>query len=195
MDPIIAATWADFTQNRNNISIYIGDSVVHKAKDVNTAYKQVNAFLLNSIPYDKPIPKNDEGVAGCAFGSVTEFLPALVISDKQHTMSINPAYYLKKNYDDTNIIEFIPGVLSVNIDDKIKFIQNRSFYNWLNNMQWQPYFYPALSFNESVQPRLRDEIVQAYISGLDPYLNRWQQRNKNSRLQRRRTMGRKTGPA
>lgn len=138
LDPNIAAAWANFAQNRNNTSISVGNPVSHTAKDAIAMYRQVTTFLLNSIPYNKNIPKTDENVGIC--GNSTGLPPVLVISDKQHTMTIHPAYYLKKEYDGSYSIQFIPGVLLVNIDDKTKYIQNQSFFNWLIKMQWQPYF-------------------------------------------------------
>jgi len=120
-------------------------------------YRQVNTFLLKSIPYNKAIPKNDVAICGNNAG----LPPGMVITDKQHTMSINPAYYLKINNDGSYSIQFVPGVLSVNIDDHVKFIQNQAFYDWLNNMDWQPYFNLDIGSSESVRAYSQPEVIQA----------------------------------
>ena len=143
LDPIITEALAGFNQNRSDISIFISGPAISKAeaKDTNEMYKQVNAFLLNSVAYHKAVPLSDDGVRICGNDACLPHI--LRISDKQHTMYIMPVYYLKNNKDDSFSIQFISGVLAVSIDDidkNIKYIQNQSFFDWLKNMQWQPYF-------------------------------------------------------
>ena len=174
IDKLFSAVWQDMRQN--DISIAIFDETRYKAKDTNAMYNLVDTFLFNSMPYIEVIPKSDLDGDVILNGHNTDIPPVLMISDKQHnTITITPAYYLKKDeniidyielksihafsrddffiqsdgfiqpktyYSGTHIIQFIPCVLMVRINNNydIKFIQNQMFYDWLNNRQWQSFF-------------------------------------------------------
>jgi len=164
IDPIISAIWADMGQRQSDISISIFYETMYKAENTNTMYNLVNTLLLNSMPYNREILKPDDSVVICGppvlmisdkqhtifikpvyyltkDGNVND-LPEAIHAYLRSDGFIQSDDFIRPKTDfDVYKIKFISGVLMVNLDDSnVRYIQNQTFYNWLNDKQWQSFF-------------------------------------------------------
>lgn len=139
---IISSTiWSDLSEGKSNISAMYGlPGILVTANDGNETLKQIGEFLKNSIPYTKLVPKSGSKPYAQYAGYLGP--PVFTISNKNHKIIINPAWYVETPGNGQFKVQHISGVLEVNIDGQIKYIYSQTFYDWMyNTEEWLPSFH------------------------------------------------------
>lgn len=130
----------DFANQQGKIVMKSGlPGILSSPKDTNATYKQINAFLAKSAVYTKAVHKNN---ITHPFKESAGYMgpPVLTISDKEHKIIINPAWYIDTPDAGRFVVHQILNILEVNIDGKTLYLQSPSFYHWMYNKDWQVSF-------------------------------------------------------
>jgi hypothetical protein len=132
--------WKDLVEGKSDIGVMYGcPGILLTANDENTMLKQIGTFLEHSIPYTKSVPKSGDKPYDENAGYMGP--PVLTISNKNHKIIINPAWYVETPGDGQFKVQDISGVIEVNIDGQITYVQSQTFYDWMYNGKLLPSFH------------------------------------------------------
>jgi hypothetical protein len=139
-DIVNSSIWKSLGNAQSKIVMMSGlPGILNSPKDTNATYEQINSLLAQSVVYTKAVPKDN---ITHPFTESAGYLgpPVLTISDKQHKIVINPAWYIDTPDAGRFAVHQVPNILEVSIDGKILYLQSSSFYNWMYNKEWQSSF-------------------------------------------------------
>lgn len=132
--------WQDLGKGQSDISIMYGfPGIFGAAKNANSTYEQIGAFLANSKPYTKSVPKSGTK----PYIEFAGYLgpPVITITNKLHKVIINPAWYVETPGGGKFKVKHVSDVLEVNVDGHSTFIRSQAFYDWMYNKKWQSSFH------------------------------------------------------
>lgn len=146
-DIVNSSVWKSFGDKSEIVMMSGYPGILDSPKDSDATYKQINSFLSQSVVYTKAVPKDN---ITHPFTQFAGYLgpPQLTISNKQHKVLINPAWYIDTPKEGSFSVHQVSNILEVHIDGKTLYIQSAPFYDWMYNNKWRSSF---SSFSKSTQ--------------------------------------------
>jgi hypothetical protein len=136
-DVIFSVAWQSLDKGHYDVHIICGfPGIINTANNPKATYNQIEAFLAKAVSYTKSIPKSDNYAENAGYIGP----PYITFSNKLHTVTISPAWYVKVTNNYINV-KYVTGVLQVTFDKHSILIQSQSFYNWLKENKWQTSFH------------------------------------------------------
>lgn len=140
-DIINSSAWKSCNNQQSKIVMKSGSpGILSSPNNKKAIYEQINSFLAKSVVYTKSVPKDN---ITHPFVEAAGYLgpPELTVSDQEHKIIINPAWYIDAPNADRLVVHQVPNILAVSIDGRVLYLQSTSFYNWMYNEDWKSSFH------------------------------------------------------